>query len=107
MAAHKVMENETQYHLDSSNGYEPGSLKSYECTRRCSKKHYHKPCMFFCQKCCAKCLCVPPSPWEQSCLPLLQVQQLEDEARNALNFYYISTFGSCPMKSGTMPTSGN
>ncbi|KAE9590354.1 putative gibberellin regulated protein [Lupinus albus] len=21
---------------------------------------YHKPCMFFCQKCCRKCLCVPP-----------------------------------------------
>ncbi|KAM0950632.1 putative gibberellin regulated protein [Dioscorea sansibarensis] len=31
-----------------------------ECTRRCSRTQYHKPCMFFCQKCCRKCLCVPP-----------------------------------------------
>ncbi|KAL9239520.1 hypothetical protein vseg_013833 [Gypsophila vaccaria] len=31
-----------------------------QCTRRCSKTQYHKPCMFFCQKCCNKCLCVPP-----------------------------------------------
>ncbi|XP_010931460.1 gibberellin-regulated protein 6 [Elaeis guineensis] len=41
-----------------------GSLKSYqcpgECSRRCSRTQYHKPCMFFCQKCCRKCLCVPP-----------------------------------------------
>ncbi|CAD5189349.1 unnamed protein product [Musa acuminata subsp. malaccensis] len=44
--------------------YGSGSLKSYqcpgECTRRCSRTQYHKPCMFFCQKCCRKCLCVPP-----------------------------------------------
>ncbi|KAB1211604.1 Gibberellin-regulated protein 4 [Morella rubra] len=31
-----------------------------QCTRRCSKTQYHKPCMFYCQKCCKKCLCVPP-----------------------------------------------
>ena len=31
-----------------------------QCSRRCSKTQYHKPCMFFCQKCCNKCLCVPP-----------------------------------------------
>lgn len=31
-----------------------------QCTRRCSRTQYHKPCMFFCQKCCRKCLCVPP-----------------------------------------------
>lgn len=30
------------------------------CGRRCSQTQYHKPCMFFCQKCCRKCLCVPP-----------------------------------------------
>ncbi|KAI3665874.1 hypothetical protein L6452_44509 [Arctium lappa] len=46
------------------NGYGPGSLKSAQCPgqciRRCSRTQYHKPCMFFCQKCCAKCLCVPP-----------------------------------------------
>ncbi|KDP31251.1 hypothetical protein JCGZ_11627 [Jatropha curcas] len=63
MVAAQVMANDTQYHLDSGR-YGPGSLKSYqcpsECTRRCSKTQYHKPCMFFCQKCCTKCLCVPP-----------------------------------------------
>ncbi|GMN42241.1 hypothetical protein TIFTF001_011463 [Ficus carica] len=45
-------------------GYGEGSLKSgqcpSQCSRRCSKTQYHKPCMFFCQKCCSKCLCVPP-----------------------------------------------
>ncbi|KNA21098.1 hypothetical protein SOVF_046200 [Spinacia oleracea] len=44
--------------------YGPGSLQSNQClpqcTRRCSQTQYHKPCMFFCQKCCRKCLCVPP-----------------------------------------------
>ncbi|KMT10822.1 hypothetical protein BVRB_5g114760 [Beta vulgaris subsp. vulgaris] len=44
--------------------YGPGSLKGSQClgqcTRRCSRTQYHKPCMFFCQKCCRKCLCVPP-----------------------------------------------
>ncbi|XP_039031874.1 gibberellin-regulated protein 4-like, partial [Hibiscus syriacus] len=44
--------------------YGPGSLKvnqcPSECTRRCSQTQYHKPCMFFCQKCCRTCLCVPP-----------------------------------------------
>ncbi|KAK1318360.1 Gibberellin-regulated protein 4 [Acorus calamus] len=51
--------------IASSEGkFGPGSLRSNqcpnECTRRCSKTQYHKPCMFFCQKCCQKCLCVPP-----------------------------------------------
>ncbi|PHT46247.1 Gibberellin-regulated protein 6 [Capsicum baccatum] len=47
--------------------YGPGSLKPSQClpqcTRRCSKTQYHKPCMFFCQKCCNKCLCVPPGTY--------------------------------------------
>ncbi|CAJ2652996.1 protein RSI-1 [Trifolium pratense] len=30
------------------------------CTYRCSATSHKKPCMFFCQKCCATCLCVPP-----------------------------------------------
>ncbi|GKU97185.1 hypothetical protein SLE2022_278580 [Rubroshorea leprosula] len=51
------------HHYDQKH-YGPGSLKSgqcpSECSRRCSKTQYHKPCMFFCQKCCNKCLCVPP-----------------------------------------------
>ncbi|KAI4352574.1 hypothetical protein L6164_006812 [Bauhinia variegata] len=60
MAAH----GQGGHHHNNQNGYGPGSLKSYQCpsqcTRRCSKTQYHKPCMFFCQKCCRKCLCVPP-----------------------------------------------
>ncbi|KAL3828223.1 hypothetical protein ACJIZ3_017025 [Penstemon smallii] len=45
-------------------GSSEGSLRPQECapkcTYRCSKTSYKKPCMFFCKKCCAKCLCVPP-----------------------------------------------
>ncbi|KAL5722791.1 Gibberellin-regulated protein 6 [Ranunculus cassubicifolius] len=34
------------------------------CAGRCSKKdHDHEACMFFCQKCCTKCLCVPPGTY--------------------------------------------
>ncbi|KAB2600424.1 gibberellin-regulated protein 12-like [Pyrus ussuriensis x Pyrus communis] len=29
------------------------------CKYRCSTTTHKKPCMFFCKKCCAKCLCVP------------------------------------------------
>ncbi|CAM8971627.1 unnamed protein product [Rhodiola kirilowii] len=47
-----------------SKRYGSGSVKVYQCpnqcTRRCSRTQYHKPCMFFCQKCCRKCQCVPP-----------------------------------------------
>ncbi|XP_073001084.1 gibberellin-regulated protein 6-like [Typha latifolia] len=67
MADYKVLAKETEhaegeYHLDrASKG--PGSLRTSQCpgqcTRRCSQTQYHKPCMFFCQKCCMKCLCVP------------------------------------------------
>ncbi|KAK4371389.1 hypothetical protein RND71_010864 [Anisodus tanguticus] len=49
------------------NGTTPGSLHPQEClpkcTYRCSNTQYRKPCMFFCQKCCAKCLCVPPGTY--------------------------------------------
>ncbi|KAJ7969413.1 Gibberellin regulated protein [Quillaja saponaria] len=48
-------------------GITEGSLQPQECgprcTGRCSKTAYKKPCMFFCQKCCAKCLCVPPGTY--------------------------------------------
>ncbi|KAI4299590.1 hypothetical protein L6164_033035 [Bauhinia variegata] len=39
------------------------------CTYRCSATSHKKPCMFFCQKCCATCLCVPPGTYgnKQSC----------------------------------------
>ncbi|XP_058107601.1 gibberellin-regulated protein 6-like [Magnolia sinica] len=33
------------------------------CSFRCSKTQHHKPCMFFCQKCCFKCRCVPPGTY--------------------------------------------
>ncbi|KAK3406311.1 gibberellin-regulated protein 6 [Eucalyptus grandis] len=62
MVATQVMAKEAQYQLD--NAYGGGSLKSYQCAgqcqRRCSQTQYRKPCLFFCNKCCAKCLCVPP-----------------------------------------------
>ncbi|GKV48893.1 hypothetical protein SLEP1_g55680 [Rubroshorea leprosula] len=48
-------------------GITEGSLTPQECgprcTARCSKTQYRKPCLFFCQKCCAKCLCVPPGTY--------------------------------------------
>ncbi|XP_011099948.1 protein RSI-1 [Sesamum indicum] len=39
------------------------------CTYRCSATSHKKPCMFFCLKCCAKCLCVPPGTYgnKQTC----------------------------------------
>ncbi|TVU27197.1 hypothetical protein EJB05_29792 [Eragrostis curvula] len=49
-------------HKGSNDG--KGNLKpsqcAGECDRRCSRTHHRKPCIFFCNKCCAKCLCVPP-----------------------------------------------
>ncbi|XP_057784842.1 protein GAST1-like [Salvia miltiorrhiza] len=48
-------------------GTTPGSLHPEECggrcRSRCSKTAFKKPCMFFCEKCCAKCLCVPPGTY--------------------------------------------
>ncbi|KAG2635023.1 hypothetical protein PVAP13_2NG315700 [Panicum virgatum] len=32
---------------------------SPECARRCGNTQYKKPCLFFCNKCCSTCLCVP------------------------------------------------
>ncbi|CAN1179977.1 Gibberellin-regulated protein 6 [Linum perenne] len=54
----------TEVMAGGKGNYGPGSLKSYQCgpqcTRRCSRTQYRKPCLFFCNKCCTKCLCVPP-----------------------------------------------
>ncbi|KAI3980358.1 hypothetical protein MKX01_003897 [Papaver californicum] len=40
-----------------------GSLQPQECAgaceNRCSETSHKKPCLFYCNKCCAKCLCVP------------------------------------------------
>ncbi|KAL7143851.1 hypothetical protein ABFS83_08G219400 [Erythranthe nasuta] len=39
------------------------------CTYRCSATSHKKPCMLYCLKCCAKCLCVPPGTYgnKQTC----------------------------------------
>ncbi|KAJ3677368.1 hypothetical protein LUZ60_003092 [Juncus effusus] len=72
LAESKIKETENvegQYHLERSNSnYQvqkngQGSLQSSQCpgqcSRRCSQTQYKKPCLFFCQKCCRTCLCVP------------------------------------------------
>ncbi|CAL1391026.1 unnamed protein product [Linum trigynum] len=66
-----VLSQETQ--LVSGSSMTQGSLRPQECggrcSARCSATSYKKPCMFYCQKCCAKCLCVPPGTYgnKQSC----------------------------------------
>ncbi|CAL4989848.1 unnamed protein product [Urochloa decumbens] len=58
--------NELPWRVQGNNDGK-GKLKpsqcSGECRRRCSKTHHKKPCLFFCNKCCAKCLCVPPGTY--------------------------------------------
>ncbi|XP_073059842.1 gibberellin-regulated protein 4-like isoform X2 [Primulina eburnea] len=58
-----IMASQEDIQLNKSR-YGSGSLKGFQCpsqcSRRCGRTQYHKPCMFFCQKCCRKCLCVPP-----------------------------------------------
>ncbi|KAL1536789.1 Protein RSI-1 [Salvia divinorum] len=43
-------------------GYNNLPLKDCKprCTYRCSATSHKKPCMLYCQKCCATCRCVPP-----------------------------------------------
>ncbi|CAN8269748.1 unnamed protein product [Cochlearia groenlandica] len=40
-----------------------------KCNYRCSATSHKKPCMFFCLKCCSKCLCVPSGTYgnKQNC----------------------------------------
>ncbi|KMT10823.1 hypothetical protein BVRB_5g114770 [Beta vulgaris subsp. vulgaris] len=49
------------------NNYGNNSLKPYQCqgrcVQRCSKARKTHECMFFCLKCCKKCLCVPPGTY--------------------------------------------
>ncbi|MQM17681.1 hypothetical protein Taro_050656 [Colocasia esculenta] len=33
------------------------------CDFRCSATSHKKPCLFFCNMCCNKCLCVPSGTW--------------------------------------------
>ncbi|KAJ4872330.1 Gibberellin-regulated protein 13 [Raphanus sativus] len=55
------------HHNSSQYGTTEGSLQPQECGPRCgdrcSNTQYKKPCLFFCNKCCAKCLCVPPGTY--------------------------------------------
>ncbi|KAL0900486.1 hypothetical protein Bca101_084447 [Brassica carinata] len=55
------------HHNSSQNGTTEGSLQLQECRprcgHRCSNTQYKKPCLFFCNKCCTKCLCVPPGTY--------------------------------------------
>ncbi|XP_010558231.1 PREDICTED: protein GAST1 [Tarenaya hassleriana] len=52
---------------NSQYGTTQGSLQPQECRGRCegrcSRTQYKKPCLFFCNKCCTKCLCVPPGTY--------------------------------------------
>jgi len=52
------------YGNGNGNGNGGGNLKPWECSpkcgTRCSNTQYKKACLTFCNKCCAKCLCVPP-----------------------------------------------
>ncbi|XP_061360613.1 gibberellin-regulated protein 12-like [Gastrolobium bilobum] len=40
-----------------------GSLRPQDCPNacdfRCSETHYRKACLYYCNYCCARCLCVP------------------------------------------------
>nr|QLH55397.1 snakin 7 [Allium cepa] len=65
LAKEEELTKGSDFHLDRRHrGHGQGSLRSYqcpgECSRRCSRTRYRKPCLFFCNKCCAKCFCVPP-----------------------------------------------
>ncbi|KAK4838391.1 hypothetical protein QYF36_022321 [Acer negundo] len=50
----------TQAHIPGQ--LQPSDCKA-RCTYRCSVTSHKKACMFFCQKCCSKCLCVPPGTY--------------------------------------------
>ncbi|KAL6838627.1 hypothetical protein ACP4OV_031584 [Aristida adscensionis] len=55
---------EAKGHGGGGGGGGGGNLKPWECSpkcaSRCSHTQYSKACLTFCNKCCAKCLCVPP-----------------------------------------------
>ncbi|KAM0830102.1 hypothetical protein ACQ4PT_066437 [Festuca glaucescens] len=86
IAEHKVFASRTEEQR-KDNVYQvskggQGSLKIYECKPkceyRCSDTKYRKPCLFFCNKCCNTCLCVPSGFYGKPVrVPLLR--QLEDQ----------------------------
>ncbi|CAN0879252.1 Protein RSI-1 [Linum grandiflorum] len=49
--------------IQLSDGGGEGSLTPSQCSGacdvRCSATSHKKPCLFYCNKCCATCLCVP------------------------------------------------
>ncbi|XP_021291630.1 gibberellin-regulated protein 12-like, partial [Herrania umbratica] len=49
--------------IQTANAGKEGSLHLEDCPKacdvRCSKTHHRKPCLFFCDYCCKRCLCVP------------------------------------------------
>ncbi|XP_022723091.1 gibberellin-regulated protein 12-like [Durio zibethinus] len=49
--------------IQTANAGKEGSLRLQDCPKacdfRCSKTHHRKPCLFFCNYCCQRCLCVP------------------------------------------------
>ncbi|KQJ90233.1 gibberellin-regulated protein 12 [Brachypodium distachyon] len=64
IAGHKAAARGNEEH-GVVNGYQGqhGTLQRYQCSPlcdyRCSDTKYRKPCLFFCNKCCNTCLCVP------------------------------------------------
>ncbi|XP_010481220.1 PREDICTED: gibberellin-regulated protein 13 [Camelina sativa] len=60
-------QSQPSHHNSSQYGTTEGSLQPQECGPRCgdrcSNTQYKKPCLFFCNKCCTKCLCVPPGTY--------------------------------------------
>ncbi|MQL77820.1 hypothetical protein Taro_010216 [Colocasia esculenta] len=49
-------------HKHKHSGFSPAECPG-ACDYRCSKTAYKKPCLFFCQKCCFQCRCVPPGTY--------------------------------------------
>ncbi|XP_047965705.1 gibberellin-regulated protein 4-like [Salvia hispanica] len=48
----------------------PQSNCANECDRRCSNTEHLNNCLLFCNKCCEKCLCVPPGTYgNKDCCP--------------------------------------
>ncbi|KAJ0985324.1 hypothetical protein J5N97_003680 [Dioscorea zingiberensis] len=68
-SAYKVVDEEevgmslvVQKHKHKHSGFSQAECPG-ACDFRCSKTQYKKPCLFFCQKCCFKCKCVPPGTY--------------------------------------------
>ncbi|TVU11692.1 hypothetical protein EJB05_45294, partial [Eragrostis curvula] len=65
-----------------------GNLKPWECSGKCSSRcgntQYKKACLTFCNKCCAKCLCVPPGYYgNKGACPCYNNWKTKEEAPSA------------------------